>query len=55
MTTRRKNDMRLLEETHDAVLVLRTSVKYIWRAVMGLYAMVGSVVVGAVVAHALGK
>lgn len=46
---------KLLQETHDLVIVLSTSVKYIWRAVMGLYAMVGSVIVGAVVAHALSK
>lgn len=45
----------LLKETHDAVLILKTSVNYIWRALMGLYGMVGAIIVGAVVAHAFSK
>lgn len=48
-------DARILQETHDAVLILKTKVKSLWQAVMGLYAIMGSIGVGLVVAHALSK
>jgi hypothetical protein len=52
MASKRKS---VLQETHDTVISMSTSLRHVWQAVMGLYAVWGSILVGAVVTHALSK
>lgn len=54
-TNKRRKDEELVRVIHDMVLKLSLDAKRTWQAVMGLYAIWGSIIVGAVVAHALGK